>query len=479
MKRTGLALIELLVAIAIGLAVMGGAFLTLRQAARSLSTEQKVVLSQDQAARVLQGLSGELKDRPATFLLPGASEQGASLVTLVGNGWPVIPAGYGPQRVRITGGAPDLQVGAPAVLVSPTGEVFYINALVSITPADVAAGVYELDFGNNCGNPLSFVQGMRVYKANTLTVVKTSDGLQIGGASLGNQQVVALKDFILRYVYSSPEKETLSPTYQGASLPDGSRLTALAFQATGTTEASRAYTARISLKSGTVEVRNVVTCGGTTPVPDGAGVVTILVNPAPPTGGDVTLLASGYTRTTRFSYTFRDVPVGSVEVQSRVVWVDSLTAWTPDPSGGPDVVSVQRGVLHTFAPLSFTVSYSVVPATLQVEVTPSFRGAIRLLGLPGNPVVLTPRGSVRVPPGQYTVTSESPVGGLSPQNCFTRYAVVTPPQNLTLRSYGTYTLTLEYRGESGCLDITVKDRTPGTALMRAGHKPTVRFNRVP
>ncbi len=479
MKRTGLALIELLVAIAIGLAVMGGALLTLRQAARSLSTEQGVALSQDQAARVLQGLSGELKSRPAAFLLPGASEQGASLVTLVGNGWPVIPAGYSSQRVRITGGAPDLQVGAPAVLVSPTGEVFYINALASITPINVAAGVYELGFDSNCGNPLSFVQGMRVYKADTLTIAKTPGGLEISGTSLGTQQVLALRDFTLRYVYSSPERETLSPTYQGASLPDGSRLTALAFQATGTTEASRAYTARISLRSGTVEVRNVVTCGGTTPPPAGTGVVTIVINPAPPGGGDVTLLASGYTRTIRFSYTFRDVPVGNVEVQSRVVWVDPLTAWTPDPSGGPDVVSVQRGVLHTYQPLRFVVSYSVVPATLQVEVIPPFRGAIRLLGLPGDPVVLTPRGRVQVRPGRYTVTPESPVGGFSPEGCFTRYVAVTPPQTLTLRSYETHTLTLEYRPESGCLDITVKDRTPNDTLTRAGYKPRVWFERLP
>jgi hypothetical protein len=480
MKRTGLALIELLLAIAIGLAVMGGAFLTLRQAARSLSTEQKVALSQDQGARVLQGLSGELKDRPAAFLLPGASDQGAGVVALVGNGWPVIPDGYGSQKVRIVGGAPDLKVGAPAVLVSPTGEVFYIDALASITPIDTTAGVYELDFGNNCGNPLSFVQGMRVYKADTLVITKTSEGLQIEGASLGKQQVVALKDFTLRFVYSSPEKETLSPTYQGASLPDGSRLTALAFQATGTTEASRAYTARIPLISGTVEVRNVTTCGSTSSAPPaGTGVVTIVVNPAPPGGGDVTLSASGYTRTTHTTYTFSDVPVGDVEVQSKVVWSDSLTAWTPDLSGGPDVVSVQRGTLHTYAPLSFTVSYHVVPAILQVEVTPSFQGAIRLLGLPGNPTVSAPKGSLQVPPGQYSVTAESPVGGTSPEGCLTRYVADTPPQTLTLRSYGTYTLALEYHAESGCLDITVQDRTQGNALMNAGYKPTVRFKTVP
>jgi hypothetical protein len=474
MRRSGLALIELLVAIAIGLAVLGGAFLTLRQAARSLSTEQRVLLSQDQGARVLQGLSAELKDRPAAFLLPGASEQGAGLVTLVGNGWPVISDGYSSGRVRVTGGTPDLQVGAPAVLVSPTGEVFYINALASITPIDTAAGVYELQFGGNCSNPLSFVQGMRVYKAETLVITRIPGGLQIEGANLGRQQVVALENFTLRYVYSSPERETSLPTYEGASLSDGSRLTALAFQAAGTTEASRAYTARIPLRSGTVEVRNVVTCGDATPPRVGTGVVTIVVNPAPPGGGDVTLLASGYTRTTRHSYTFRDVPLGNVEIQSRVVWVDPLTAWSPDPSGGPDVVSVQRGVLHTFAPLTFTVRYNIVPASLTFSVS----------GIPHNghsdTTVLAVSSSalysvnlyghigglsrtISVAPGVYRIYASHEVRA---EHFWTEIYTLRSisPDQVTVGSYGSASVTVEYTGPlpgTLCYDGSCQLKRPG------------------
>jgi hypothetical protein len=470
-KRKGLGLVELLVAIAVGAAVMGAAFLALRQTARGLSTEQKIALSQDQAARVLQGLSGELKDRPAAFLLPGASEQGAGLVALSGSGWPAISDGYGPDRVRVAGGTPDLRAGDPLALVSPTGEVFYLPAVASVTQVDAQAGIYELGFGG-CANPLRFVQGIRAYRAELLTITKTASGLQIQGTSLGTQQVLSLKDFTFRYVYASPTGETFSPTHQGASLSDGSRLVALAFQATGTTEANRAYSARLPLGGGTVEVRRVAICGDSPPPPPGKGLVTVVINPAPPGGGDVTLFASGYTRTMRQTSTFRDVPVGNVTVQGQDVWTDSLTAWAPNPRS-------QSATLYTFAPLTFTVSYSVVPATLQVEVTPPFQGAIRLLGLPGNPTVLSPRGSLQVPPGQYTVTAESPVGGFSPQGCLTRYAAETPPQALTLRSYGTYTLALQYRPESGCLDITVEDRTPGNALMNGGYKPTVRFKKVP
>ena len=464
MKRTGLALIELLVAIAIGLAVMGGAFLTLRQAARSLSTEQKVALSQDQAARVLQGLSGELKDRPAAFLLPGALEQGAGLVALVGNGWPVIPNGYSPQKIRIAGGAPDLQVGAPAVLVSPSGEVFYINALASITPVDRAAGVYELGFGGNCGNPLSFVQGMRVYKADTLTIAKTPGGLEISSTSLGAQQVVALRDFTLRYVYSSPERETLSSTYQGASLPDGSRLTALAFQATGTTEASRAYTARIPLRSGTVEVRNVVTCGGTTPPPDGTGVVTIIVNPAPPVGGDVTLLASGYTRTTRYSYTFRDVPVGNVTVQGEDVWTDSLTAWAPSPRS-------QSGILYTFAPLTFTISYSIVPGSLTLSASGFPADGRATVNAGPYSATLGGGGSqtVSAMPGVYGTSASAEVsvsrsqGSVSWTEIYTLQSVSPTPQ-VSVRSYGSSSVAATYSGPlpgTLCYDGSCQQAAPG------------------
>ncbi len=464
MKRTGLALIELLVAVAVGLAVMGGAFLTLRQTARSLSTEQKLALSQDQGARVLQGLSGELKDRPAAFLLPGASKQGAGLVGLVGNGWPVIPDGYSPQKIRITGGAPDLQVGAPAALVSPTGEVFYINALASITPVDTAAGVYELDVGNNCGNPLSFVQGMRVYKADALTIAKIPGGLQIESASLGRQQVMALKDFTLRYVYSSPEKEIFSQSYQGASLPDGSRLTALAFQATGTTEASRAYTARIPLESGTVEVRNVVTCGGTSTPRAGTGVVTVVVNPAPPGGGDVTLSASGYTRTTRYTSTFRDVPVGDVGVQSQDVWTDSLTAWAPNPRS-------QSGTLYTFAPLTFAISYSVVPGSLTFSASgfPADGGATVSAGPYGATLGGGGSQTVSATPGVYRTSASQEVsvsrsqGSVSWTEIYTLQSV-SPTPEVSVRSYGSASVTATYTGPlpgTLCHDGSCRQAAPG------------------
>jgi hypothetical protein len=461
-KREGLGLVELLVAIAVGAVVMGAAFLALRQTARGLSTEQKIALSQDQAARVLQGLSGELKDRPAAFLLPGASEQGAGLVVLSGSGWPVISDGYGPDRVRVAGGTPDLRAGDPLALVSPTGEVFYLPAVASVTPVDAQAGIYELGFGG-CANPLRFVQGIRAYRAELLTIAKTASGLQIQGTSLGTQQVLALKDFTFRYVYASPTGETFSSTYQGASLSDGSRLVALAFQATGTTEANRAYTARLPLGSGTVEVRRVAICGDSPPPPPGKGLVTVVINPAPPGGGDVTLLASGYTRTMRQTTTFRDVPVGNVTVQGEDVWTDSLTAWAPDPRN-------QSSTLYTFAPLTFTISYSIVPGSLTLSASGFPADGSATVSAGPYSATLGGGGSqtVSAMPGVYGTSASQEVsvsrsqGSVSWTEIYTLESV--SPTQVSVRSYGSASVTATYSGPlpgTLCYDTNCQQAAPG------------------
>ncbi len=462
-KRKGLGLVELLVAIAVGAAVMGAAFLALRQTARGLSTEQKIALSQDQAARVLQGLSGELKDRPAAFLLPGASEEGAGLVTLSGSGWPVISDGYSPDRVRVAGGMPDLRAGDPLVLVSPTGEVFYLPAVASVRGVDARAGIYELGFGG-CLNPLRFAQGIRAYRAELLTIAKTADGLQIQGTGLGAQQVLALKDFTFRYVYASPTGETLSSAYRGASLPDGSRLVALAFQATGTTEANRAYTARLPLGRGSFEVRRVAICGDSPPPPPGKGMVTVVIEPAPPGGGDVTLLASGYTRTMRQTSTFYDVPVGNVTVRGEDVWTDSLTAWAPDPRS-------QSGTLYTYAPLTFTISYSIVPGSLTFSASGFPADGRATVSAGPYSATLGGGGSqtLAARPGVYRTSASAEVsvsrsqGSVSWTEIYTLESV-SPRPEVSLRSYGSASVTAAYSGPlpgTLCYDGSCQQAAPG------------------
>ncbi len=62
--------------------------------------------------------------------------------------------------------------------------------------------------------------------------------------------------------------------------------------------------------------------------------------------------------------------------------------------------------------------------------------------------------------------------------CSARYVYADAPQSWTLRSYERYTFVFRYQPESGCLSITVEDRTQGNALKRSGYRPTVRYQRL-
>lgn len=463
MKERGFSLVELLAAIAVGAVVMGAALLALRQGARSLSSEQQVLLSRDQAARALQGIAGELKGRPAAFLLPGASESGAALVVLSGSGWPVVLEGYGLSRARVVADSPDLQVGSPMALVSPTGEVFYLPALASLNLVDASRNLWELGFGA-CVNPVPYVPGIRAYRAETLAVARTAEGLELRGTSLGAQKVLALKDFALRYVYASPTGEEVASSYQGAARADGSRLAALAFQAVGEGEASRAFTARLPLGAGTVEVRKVFVCGDASPPLPGNGIVNVIVNPEPPGGGDLTLTSSGgYTRNLKSSTVLRDVPVGTVRLQARDVWTDGLTAWAPDKPN-------QSAALYTFAPVTFTVGYAIVPGTIAFSASgfPADGSATVSAG----PYSATLGGggtqSVSAMPGVYGTSASAEVsvsrsqGSVSWTEVYTLQSV--SPAQVTVRSYGSSSVSASYSGPLPgklCYDDSCSQVSPG------------------
>lgn len=463
MKERGFSLVELLAAIAVGAVVMGAALLALRQGARSLGSEQQVALSRDQAARALQGLAGELKGRPAAFLLPGASESGATLVVLSGSGWPVVLEGYGLSRARIVADSPDLEVGSPMALISPTGEVFYLPALASLDRVGDSRNLWELGFGA-CVNPVPYAPGIRAYRAETLTVARTAEGLELRGTSLGAQKVLALKDFALRYVYASPTGEEVASSYQGAARADGSRLAALAFQAVGEGEASRAFTARLPLGAGTVEVRKVFVCGDASPPLPGNGIVNVIVNPEPPGGGDLTLTSSGgYTRNFKSSTVFRDVPVGTVRLQARDVWTDGLTAWAPDKPN-------QSAALYTFAPVTFTVGYAIVPGTIAFSASgfPADGSATVRAG----PYSATLGGggtqSVSAMPGVYGTSASAEVsvsrsqGSVSWTEVYTLQSV--SPAQATVRSYGTVSVSAAYSGPlpgTLCYDGNCQQASPG------------------
>ncbi|GLV49378.1 hypothetical protein TJA_24790 [Thermus sp. LT1-2-5] len=134
----------------------------------------------------------------------------------------------------------------------------------------------------------------------------------------------------------------------------GKALVAVGLSAAG--ESNRTLTARfpVGAKGG---AGGVVACGSTPDPGAGTGVVTVVVNPEPPGGGDVTLGATSYTRNFRATSTFTDVPVGPIQVQAKDVWTDDLTAWAPNPY-------TWSGALYAFYPVTVRVSYSIVPGTI-------------------------------------------------------------------------------------------------------------------
>lgn len=247
----------------------------------------------------------------------------------------------------------------------------------------------------------------------------------------------------------------MSDTYAGAGRGDGARLSALAFQAVGQTSARRAFTARIPIGGGNLVVRQVRTCGDTV-LPPGSGALTVVILPPPPGGGDVDVIARGFSQTISTTTQFRRLE-GSWSITAREV-TRGREIWTPN-------LTTAQGQLYSFAPSTITVTYTLARGTVNVNVSPSFSGQIQLGGLPGNPVinVTTSNPSVQldVPPGTYTISPTPVVNGDSLYNCLTRYQYTGGGVPLDVYSRGVYTVDLQYRPTSGCLDVTAIDESGG------------------
>lgn len=452
--RAGFTLIEMLVAVGIAVTVIGAAVLTLRQGARGLSSEQEVVLSNDQAARALQGITAELKGQAASFLLPGASSAGVGLVVLNGKGWPVVPEGYSSTRIRFIADNVELRAGDPAVLLGSNGTAFYIPALEEVVQVDAARSIWEARLAG-CSNPVAWSDNMRLYRSDLLTLARSSGGIRLSRSGGGERNVLNLADFSFGFVYTTPTSEEVSDTYAGPGRSDGARLSALAFQAVGQTSARRAFTARIPIGGGNLVVRQVRTCGDTV-LPPGSGALTVVILPPPPGGGDVDVIARGFSQTISTTTQFRSLE-GGWSITAREV-TRGREIWTPN-------LTTAQGQLYSFAPSTITVTYTLARGTVNVNVSPSFSGQIQLGGLPGNPVinVTTSNPSVQldVPPGTYTISPTPVVNGDSLYNCLTRYQYTGGGVPLDVYSRGVYTVDLQYRPTSGCLDVTAIDGSGG------------------
>ena len=185
------------------------------------------------------------------------------------------------------------------------------------------------------------------------------------------------------------------------------------------------------------------------------------------------MTARGFSQTISTTTQFRRLE-GSWSVTAReVTRAGGREIWEPDPASA-------RGPLYPFAPSTVTVTYRLVPGTVNVNVSPSFSGQIQLNGLPGNPVIEVTAGNpgaqLEVRPGVYTVSPTPVVNGDSPYNCLTRYEYTGGGVPLDVYSRGVYTVDLRYQPVSGCLDISAVDESGG-GLRHLNPRVTFRRNR--
>ncbi len=339
----------------------------------------------------------------------------------------------------------------PAVLLTPEGTAFYFPALLGLTQVDPAQGLYQVRLPE--ASCLKDPAGGRLYGVETISI-----GYQGGRLLLGVngqlQEVGRLPGYALRYVYGRGEEEAL-PTYEGPSR-GGRPLVALGLYAEGE-GGVRASTLRLGLGDRTLKALR-LGCNAEPPRP-GTGIVTVVVLPPPPGGGDVTLRARGWERTFRTAETFRDVPVGSLELLAREVWSDSLTAWAPSPASW-------RGELPSYAPLTLTVVYTKVPG----DLTFAARGfpADGRATLFAGPYRVTLGGgesrTVQAEPGQYPTGADAEVS--VDRGAYTEIYTLqgVTPGTATVRSYGRVTVTATYGGPlpgTLCYDGDCRQVAPG------------------
>lgn len=336
-------------------------------------------------------------------------------------------------------------------------------ALVNGAGQLLTAGVSSASsLGNNvwqvnlaaCANSLRWTEGTKAYKVAPLVMAVKPQGIEIqkGAASLG--VVSGVSNVSIAYIYRGQDgSETVSSTYDGPKGPGG-QLVAVGLTATGSQAANRSLTARVEVAANP-KIEKILSCGEN-PNPPGTGTVTVVVNPAPPGGGDLTLGATNYTRNFRFTQTFTNVPTGTVRVDGREVWSDSLTAWTPSPAS-------QQATLYNFSPLTFRVSYSRVPGYLRVEASSSggtvrsFRFTLSGQTTQGEAVSIGPENgptTLTLLPGNYTITFLEGSGfsrSCDPVNM----SPAVGSAGASVRSYETRSVTGTYEPTTGCLDVNV------------------------
>ena len=489
MKPRGFTIIELLLAIAAGLIVIGGSLYAFRAVANT-------AVSTSQAARVtsklelaLNRIKADLEGQPTAVVLPESNNTHAVAAYFTGPGVQAEPdpnfATATSVTVTTTSGSP-VAPGDPAILINSAGQVLVIPAVENVTAVD--ADSVRIDHGA-CPNGMVYTPSTMLYPAQLVYIAAGSDvpGGQpdaiyrkLGG---GPWEAIAygLSNFNISYLYHDavgnivhdPEYGAYTvgapaPVTAPAASPERTyRLYALdLFAEASSGSVAREYNAQVRLNQNTgTALRTVTVCGGgstapsTPPTTGGVtGTLNVTITGLPagqPAAVDVSG-PNGYTNRLLASTLLRDLETGNYTIAAGDVWSDAYTAWSGSPA-------TQAATVTSWTPANATVTYSKVLVDLTVSIT----------GLPaGAAADVTVSG-----PGGFfqTLTASQIFNNLEPgsgyrvdarevwSDALTQWVPNPATQSFDLRSYAPYTASVSYAYVPCRLDVSVVGLPAGVA----------------
>ena len=489
MKPRGFTIIELLLAIAAGLIVIGGSLYAFRAVANT-------AVSTSQAARVtsklelaLNRIKADLEGQPTAVVLPESNNTHAVAAYFTGPGVQAEPdpnfATATSVTVTTTSGSP-VAPGDPAILINSAGQVLVIPAVENVTAVD--ADSVRIDHGA-CPNGMVYTPSTMLYPAQLVYIAAGSDVpggkpdaiyRKVGG---GPWEAIAygLSNFNISYLYHDavgnivhdPEYGAYTvgapaPVTAPAASPERTyRLYALdLFAEASSGSVAREYNAQVRLNQNTgTALRTVTVCGGgstapsTPPTTGGVtGTLNVTITGLPagqPAAVDVSG-PNGYTNRLLASTLLRDLETGNYTIAAGDVWSDAYTAWSGSPA-------TQAATVTSWTPANATVTYSKVLVDLTVSIT----------GLPaGAAADVTVSG-----PGGFfqTLTASQIFNNLEPgsgyrvdarevwSDALTQWVPNPATQTFDLRSYAPYTASVSYAYVPCRLDVSVVGLPAGVA----------------
>ena len=487
-KSHGFTLVELLLAIAAGMIVIGGSLYAFRAVANTAISTSKTARVTSKLELALNRIKADLEEKPTAILLPESNGTRAVAAYFTGPGVQAEPDPNFSTSTSVTvtaGSGPPVAPGDPAVLVNSAGQVLVIPAVGNVEVVD--SDSVRIDHGA-CANGIAYTPSTTLYPAQLVYFATGADVPGGDPASVYRKEgrgpwepiAYGLEEFNISYLYHDASGHIIhDPTYGAYTLaapapvtaPSGSpertyRLYALDLYASASDgPVSREYNAQVRLNQNTgTALRSVTVCGGgsTTPStpPTTGGVtgdlnVTIVGLPSDqPAAVDVSG-PNGYAKRLLASALLRDLDTGNYTVVANDVWSDAYTAWGGSPAS-------QAVTVASWTPANATVTYAKVPVDLTVSITGLPTGAaadVTASGPGGFHELLTASRTFRnLDPGPgYRVEAREVWS-----DALSLWRPTPTNQTFDLRSYDPYTARVQYDYVPCRLDVSVVGLPAGT-----------------